>query len=196
MMLAQLLKKSPILLLALNLFACSIFTPPAPTPSAANIDKEEQAVYSFFVAENSRALILQDTSTNISGDNPQQTVDFIKSGLKGISSEVLDNFLERNKQPGQLSPTMNLGVDYVLLSREELAKITSQPNWGELLTEKYPGTHGYIIFSRAGFNNTLDQAVIYVGNVAGPLMGAGYYYLMEKQNGQWIMKEQIMAWIS
>ncbi len=91
---------------------------------------------------------------------------------------------------------MNLGVDYVLLSREDLMKISSQPDWGELLNEKYPGTHGYIIFSRVGFNNALDQAVIYVGNVGGPMMGAGYYYLMEKQNGQWILKDQVMAWIS
>ena len=195
-MLTQMFKKSPIFLLALNLLACSVLTPAGPAPRAVDVDKEEQAVYSFFVAENSRALILRDTSTNMSGDDPQQTVDFIKSGLKGVSDKTLDNYLERNKQPGQLSPTMNLGVDYVLLSREELVNISNQPNWGELLTEKYPGTHGYIIFSRAGFNNTLDQAVIYVGNVGGPMMGAGYYYLMEKQNGQWIMKEQIMAWIS
>jgi hypothetical protein len=196
MMFTQLINKSPILLLALNLLACSVFTPAAPTPSAADIEKEEQAVYSYFVAENSRALILQDTSTNMSSDDPQQTVDYIKSGLKGVSSETLDNYLERNKQSSQLSPNMNLGVDYVLLSREDLMKISSQPDWGELMNAKFPGTHGYIIFSRAGFNNTLDQAVIYVGNVAGPLMGAGYYYLMEKQNGQWLMKQQVMAWIS
>jgi hypothetical protein len=196
MMFTQLLKKSPILWLALNLLACSVFTPAIPTPRAADVDKEEQAVYSYFVAENTRALILQDTSTNMSSDDPQQTVDFIKSGLKGVSNEALDNYVKRNKQPGQLSSTMNLGVDYVLLSREDLAKISSQPNWGELLTEKYPGTHGYIIFSRAGFNNALDQAVIYVGNVGGPMMGAGYYYLMEKQNSQWLMKQQVMAWIS
>ena len=180
----------------LNLLACSVLTPPVPTPKAGDIDKEEQAVYSFFVAENSRALILQDTSTNISGDDPQQTGDFIKSGLKGLSRETLDSYLDRNKQPSQLSPTMNLGVDYVSLSREDLMKISSQPDWGELMNAKFPGTYGYIIFSRVGFNNTLDQAVIYVGNVGGPLMGAGYYYLMEKQNGQWIMKEQVMAWIS
>ena len=197
MILTKLLKKSPIVLLALNLIACSVLTPPAmPTPRAADIDKEEQAVYSYFVAENNKALILQDTSTNIANDDPQQTVDFIKSGLKGISTETLDNYLERNKQPSQLSPTMNLGVEYVLLSREDIMKISSQPDWGQLMNAKFPGTHGYIIFSRVGFNNTLDQAVIYVGNVGGPLMGAGYYYLMEKQNGRWIMKQQIMAWIS
>jgi hypothetical protein len=183
-------------LVALSFMACSVLTPAAPTPMAADIDKEEQAVYAYFVNNNSRALILQDTSTNIGGDDPQQTVEFIKSGLKGVSNEALDNYLERNKQPGQLSANMNLGVDYVLLSKDDLLKITSQPNWGELLSEKYPGTHGYTIFSRAGFNNSLDQAVVYVGSVGGPMMGAGYYYLMGKVNGLWDIKEQMMAWIS
>lgn len=153
-------------------------------------------MYAFFVNNNSRVLILQDTSTNIWGDDPQKMVEYIRSGLKGVSNETLDNYLERNKQPGQLSANMNLRVDYVLLSREELEKITSQPNWSELMTEKYPGTHGYTIFSRVGFNHGLDQAVIYVGSVGGPLMGAGYYYLMGKEKGQWEMKEQVMVWIS
>jgi hypothetical protein len=196
-MFTKLLKRSPILLLALSFMACSVLTPPAaPVPVAGDIDKEEQAVYSFFAQENSRALILQDTSTNIAGDSPQQTIEFIKSGFKDVSEETLDNYLERNGQPGQLSPDMHLGVDYVLLTKEDLANISSQPNWGQVLAEKYPGTRGYIIFSRVGFNNTLDQAVIYVGNVDGPLMGAGYYYLMEKQKGQWLVKDQVMAWIS
>jgi hypothetical protein len=28
------------------------------------------------------------------------------------------------------------------------------------------------------------------------LMGSGSYYLMEKQNGEWILKDQVMVWIS
>jgi len=91
---------------------------------------------------------------------------------------------------------MQIGVDYTIVTADDLQKITSQPNWGELLTEKYKGAHGYTIFSHVGFNNSLDQAVIYVGQVAGPLMGAGCCYLMEKQNGEWKIKEQAMVWIS
>jgi hypothetical protein len=195
-MFIKLLKKIALVLLVLNLFACS-FLAPAPTPAAADIEKEEQAVYSFFVHDaGGVALILQDTSSNISKDKPEQSIDFIKSGLKGISKETLDSYFARNAQPSQLSPNMNLGMDYVLLSAAELGKISSQPNWGELVSEKYPNSHGYTIFSRVGFNNSLDQAVIYVGNVAGPMMGAGFYYLMEKKNSKWILKEQINVWIS
>ena len=139
---------------------------------------------------------MQNTSTNISSDGPQQSIDYIKSGLQSISNETIDNYLARNTQPSPLSPDMNLGVDYVLLSADELAQITSQPNWNEVLNEQYPNSHGYTVFSRVGFNSSLDQAVIYIGNVAGPMMGSGFYYLMEKENGEWVIKEQVMAWIS
>jgi len=91
---------------------------------------------------------------------------------------------------------MKLDVDYILLSTEELSEITRQSNWGEVITQKYPGSYGYTMFSRVGFNNSLDQAIIYVGQMAAPLMGSGFYYLMEKKNGEWVIKEQVMAWIS
>jgi hypothetical protein len=103
--------------------------------------------------------------------------------------------MERNETPGQLSPDMQLGVDYVLLSEEELAEITSQQNWHEIMADKY-GSMGYTVFSRVGFNTSLDQAVLYVGDVQGPLMGAGYYYMLEKENGEWKLTGEIMVWIS
>jgi len=197
-MFIKLLKKAPIVLFTLNFIACSVFTPAsASTPTAADIEKEEQAVYAFFVSGNTgTAIILQDTSTNISSDDPQESIDYIKSGLQSISNETINNYLERNAQPGQLSPDMDLGVDYVLLSTDELSAIMGQADGWAVLNEKYPNSNGYTVFSRVGFNNSLDQAVIYVGNMAGPLMGSGFYYLMEKKNGEWVIKEQVMVWIS
>jgi hypothetical protein len=179
----------------LFVLACSTLVP-KPTPPAADVEKEEQAVYSFFVGAKGPVLILQDTSTNISEMTPQELRASLKSGFKNISKETVDSYLARNEQPSQLSPDMNLGVDYTLLPIDELAKISSQPNWGELLTKKYPGSHGYIVFSRVGFNNTLDQAVIYVANVGGPMMGSGSYYLLEKKNGAWLLMDQVNYWIS
>ena len=72
------------------------------------------------------AIILQDTSTNISSDDPQESIDYIKSGLQSISNETINNYMERNAQPGQLSLDMDLGVDYVLLSTDELSAIMGQ----------------------------------------------------------------------
>ena len=180
----------------LFILACSILTPQA-TPTEADFEKEEQVVYSFFIsAGEGPALILENTATGVSTGDVHQSLDYIKSGLPNLSKETLDNFLQRNAQPGPLSSEMDLNAEYVLLTTEELSEISGQPNWGELLAEKYPGSYGYTIFSRVGFNNSLDQAVIYVGSVGGPLMGSGFYYLMEKKNGEWVITEKIMMWIS
>jgi hypothetical protein len=190
------LRTALVFLLISASLACSLFTS-APAPSQAEMEKEEQAVYAVFVGRNKGpALILQDSSIGLSDDPPQQIIDNFKGGLPGISKETMDSFVERNTQPSQLSPDMQLGVEYVLLSEAELAEISSQANWHEVLREKYPGSESYTIFSRVGFNKSLNQAVLYVGDVAGPLMGAGYYYLLEKQNEEWTIKEQIMVWIS
>ena len=192
----NLLKRIPVALFTLSFTACSFLTPAA-TPSAADIEKEEQAIYSFFVGGGERTmLILQDTSADISANDPQKSLDYIRSGLPSLSDEALDNFVQRNQQSGPLAPDMELDVDYILLSTEELSEITRQSNWGEVITQKYPGSYGYTMFSRVGFNNSLDQAIIYVGQMAAPLMGSGFYYLMEKKNGEWVIKEQVMAWIS
>jgi hypothetical protein len=183
-------------MLMLFVLACSLFTP-SPAPSAADIEKEEQVIYSFFVGGNGgTVLILKETETNISPAEPKDIKDNIMSGFKNISRETVDSYLERNAEPSQLSPDMDLGTEYTLLTLEELSQITSQPNWQEVLNEKYPGSGGYTIFSRVGFNNTLDQAVVYVGHVAGPLMGTGFYNLLEKRDGEWKLMDQIMVWIS
>ena len=176
--------------------ACSQFVS-TPVPSQQDIEAEEQAVYAFFVsrAEGS-TVILQETSTGFPTDEPKQARDSMRSNFPRLSTQAVDTFMERNQGPTQLSPNMQLGVDYTLLSAKDLATISSQPNWYEILRDKYPGSNGYLIFSRVGFNSSLDQAVIYVGQVAGPLMGSGSYYLMEKQNGEWILKDQVMVWIS
>ena len=74
-MFIKLLKKALISLLALNFIACSLFTP-ASRPTAADIEKEKQAVYASFFGSNPETIvILQDTSTNISSDDIQQSID-------------------------------------------------------------------------------------------------------------------------
>lgn len=175
--------------------ACSLFTPKAPPPSPEDIEREEQAVYSFFVG-NQPALLLETTSIGFLDYTPEEVKKYIRSEMSGVSNEAIDNFLDRNAQSSQLSPDMDLGIEYVLLTKEELKDISSQPNWGEILSQRYPNTSGYKVFSRVGFNNTLDQAIISVGEVWGPLAGSGTCYLLEKQNGEWFLMEELMLWIS
>jgi len=194
-MLEKLFRTGLCITLFVILFACSAKSAPAPTN--AEVEREEQAVYSFFLGKGpGSVLILEQTSSSISDNEPDELRKLIKSNFADISNETVDSFVSRNSSPSKLSSNMNLGVEYHLLSRDELAEISSQPNWNEILQERYPNSGGYFILSHVGFNNTLDQAVIYVGWVGGPLMGSGSYYLMEKVNGEWLMMQESPSWIS
>lgn len=167
--------------------ACSTFTP-KPAPAQADIKKEEQAIYSLLLADaGDVALILRDVSTG----NPGQNKSDLKSYFEDISGETVNSFLERNSQPSQLSPDMQLGKEYILLAPDEFSAISSQPNWGKVLEEQYPASNGYRYFSHVGFNNSLDQALIYMGSGYGPLACSGDYYLFEAVNEEWIIKETI-----
>lgn len=122
-MLNQSFKKVLFASLTLLFLACSVFIPKPiiPPPSTADIEREEQAVYSFF-ASRDLVLILQDTATTVSDNDLQQTMDYVKSGLKGISNETISSYLNRNKGSSQLSPDMDLGVSYTLISPDELKR--------------------------------------------------------------------------
>jgi hypothetical protein len=195
---AKFLRTALALLLVSMFTACSSFQS-VPEPSQADIEKEEQAVYaSFFKGNSETIVILQDTSTQwlpSSSEDLKQRLDYIASGLPSASKETLDTYFENNRQPSQLSPDMQLGIHYILLSAEEFSTVMNQPNGWDAFYEKYSPS-GYMQFSRVGFNKTLDQAIVYVGSIPGPLMGSGNYYLLEKKDGQWMIKEQVLAWVS
>ena len=161
---------------------------PTPVVSQADIEKEKQAVYASFFKNYSGTVIFQeDTSTGFlpsSSNELEQRMAYISSDLPSASKETLNDFLERNRrQPSQLSSDMQLGIRYILLSTEELSAIIDQPNGWDVFHEKYSPS-GYMQLSQVGFNETLDEAIVYVGSVPGPMMGSGNYYLMEKKGGQ------------
>ena len=175
--------------------------PQTPTPviSQADLEKEEQAIYASFLKNNLEPIVIQkDTSTEwlpSSEEELKQRMEYITSGLPNASNETLDNFFQRNRQSTQLSPDMQLNIHYVLVSAEEFSAVMDKPNGWEAFYKKYSPS-GYMQFSRVGFNNTLDQAIIYVGVIPGPMMGSGNYYLLEKKAGQWSIREQVLAWVS
>lgn len=184
------LKAAIVFFLYLQTLGCSSGSAPA-----ENVQREEEKIYALFFGEGPQtAVILQQTSTSFELDS-QQSVAYIREGLTGLSDETFSNFIERNQQPTDLSPQMQIGTNYILLGNDELNEIMAQSNGWERFNEKFPNS-GYTQFSHVGFNTKMDQAFVYVGRMAGPLMGYGSYYLLEKQGGSWVIKEELMAWIS
>jgi hypothetical protein len=65
-----------------------------------------------------------------------------------------------------------------------------------LFYERYPNTPGITTLSRVGFNEPLDQALVYIGTMSHWKAGVGYYVLLSKVNGSWLVEQQVMTWIS
>lgn len=163
-----------------------------PSSQSDGIGSDEHAVYALFFAENAGITVLrQETATDTSMRSPQETADFVRSGLPTISDETIDDYLKSNEQVDQLPADMNIGVAYHLLSSAEWAELSPQSDWGSVLKERYPSTDGFMSFSRVGFNAAHDQALLYVGKLYGPMAVEAGYYALEKQDGQWRIVGQL-----
>jgi hypothetical protein len=194
------MKKSCLLLLAVLLAACSTPTP-APTLPAADVDTEEIAVYAalFGAMYPGQPLALMDqTATGPGGTgDTASTLEYALGQMTGVAPETAASFTVRNEAAHPLDPEMALGIQFVLLSESDLRDIfnVNQDGWA-MFYSRYPNTPGMTTVSRVGFNDTLDQALVYVGTQSHWLAGAGYIVLMKKVDGVWTIDQQVMTWIS
>jgi hypothetical protein len=194
-------KKYLLALLIVVLAACTGTPVPSSMPSTAQITAEEQAVYTAVLQKlysASRYVIMDTTATNpVSVEGMTSILDRAMQDLHSVDLVTADSFRVRNDAAYPVLPDMQLGSGYVLLTQSEMSLIFSQNRDGwQFFYEQHPDAPGITTLSRVGFNNTLDQALVYVGTMSHWLAGAGYYVLLKKVNGSWIVDQQMMTWIS
>jgi len=174
---------------------------PLPTPSTGQIDTEQQAVYAFLLSnlyQHREYVIMDTTSTGVTGvENTTQTLDYVLQNMHSVDSGTVVSFRSRNDAAYPISPDMNIGGPYTLLSQAGRQKIfgENQSGW-EIFYERYPQAPGITTLSRVGFNNSLDQALVYIGTQSNWLAGSGYYILLKKLDGAWSIDQRVMTWIS
>ena len=62
--------------------------------------------------------------------------------------------------------------------------------------KRFPGSPGILTFSRVGFSEDGAQALFYVADRCGGLCGGGFYVVMQKRSGHWLIEKEIEMWIS
>ncbi len=194
-------KKLLIVSFAAVLAACASNPSPAPTPSSGQIDLEQQAVYAVLLHSlysSSSFVIMDTTATSPSGVGDTASIlDNILQNMHGVDADTADSFRVRNGASYPVGPRMDLGTPYVLLTRDQMTQLFNQNQDGwQLFYEQYPGAPGITTISQVGFNNTFDQALVYVGTMSHWLAGAGYFVLLDKVNGAWVVNQKVMSWIS
>ena len=170
-------------------------------PSTVKIDSEQTAVYAFLLSSSYQHhgyVIMDTTSTGPTGvDGTVQSLDYVQQNMHGVDSATLASFKARNDQAYPISPDMDLGNPYTLLSEAARQKIFGQNQSGwEIFYARYPQAPGITTLSRVGFNNALDQALVYLGTQSNWLVGSGNYILLKKVDGAWTVDQRVMTWIS
>lgn len=176
------------------------------TPYSAP-EAEEYAVYSALIqavfidpykdADRPELIVIDDeTSLGPTGPTLAETLKFVQVDLPGLTDEVVQDFAARNQQTYPLEPLLTLSVKNVLISQEELNTIFKNQDGWDIFYSKFPNSQGRMTLSCVGFNPEKDMALVYVGNQSYWLAGAGFYVLLEKVAGQWIVKSKTITWIS
>lgn len=117
---------------------------------------------------------------------------------QALRGGLLDDYFEQNKDRGPLSKSFTTALPKIWLSEEEkdaLFKNYKQGAW-QVLFSRYPGSLSFMGFSRVGFNDKRDTALLYSSVSCGALCGSGDYLLLKKVSGKWILTRIYMAWIS
>ena len=169
---------------------------PQPDP-----DVEEYAVYNdllkaeFKGDEIDQVLIIDHTRVNNTKLMEQDLAAFHEH--TPLAPELVASFKERNQEAYPLKPILDFGMEYQLLTQEEvdeLCLLDEASGW-KLFYEKYPDTVGFIHLSRVGFNADFSQALVCIAHFhyQQPLLGG--YYLMTRQDGRWVI-DSGLEWIT
>lgn len=191
-----------LLILFLLGAGCAPASTALPTPTAPDIEAEEEAVYAalfdqMYGEPQMLVLMAVTETTPMSVENTDSTLEYVLSQMSDVAEETVAGFRSRNDAAYPLRPDMDLGLPYVLLTRDQFNEIfdVNTSGWDVFYT-RYPNSPGLTSVSRVGFNADFTQALVYIGTQSHWLAGSGHYVLLEKTDGKWQVEQQVMTWIS
>lgn len=166
-------------------------------PNAIEVEESEKyAVYSAvlkdsFVKNESSPeplTISNETSFYENADYLKETpfeerIQDFKKYYPSVSEETFVNYESKQVSPSEIRPRFNIPVEYVLVDAKKIKE-----------SEGYAAV-GMVKLSQVGFNRDKTQAFVYIEYFC-PLCGFGNYILLEKENGNWKVKETFGGWVS
>jgi hypothetical protein len=170
----------------------------------ANPEIEKYAVYAaliknMYLEEGVKLLVITEATGCVTPSDDKETENYFIEKLPELSPETLDDFRHQSRQCRTLSGKFELPVKYVLITGKDLQPLNAE---GEIVGfwqrfyARYPDSSGLLSFSNVGFNREMTQALVSTTRGCGGLCGAGYYVLLRKERGQWIVRYEVTAWIS
>ena len=129
-----------------------------------------------FSKEEAQVLVVDSTSGDALSE--AQISNIIQS-YPEIQMETLYNFNQRNMNPIAIKTIPN--VNFVDYGSPNIVK------GGKVLN---------IWLSQVGYNDSHTRAVVSVGTLSAPLVGAGYLVYLIKISSHWVIQDRFLLWIS
>ena len=198
-----------------SLFSCGVATvalsllipitePPhadAVAPFGAREVQVLSALINHGLAPDTPTIVIAERTT---GDpaavaSDEETVMAIVEEL-GIPRATLDDWSLRNVAPQLIDRPLDLQVSYQMLSESGLSEIFSdvepQDGWTAFFT-RYAGAPGILRVSRAGFDDSLSHALVYIEHQCGAECGAGrLIHLAQMSDGAWDVRQGAVVWMT
>lgn len=117
-----------------------------------------------------------------------------KRQLSQLQSSTLKSYKLRNRKSVELKN--NFGVNPIVnLISKDLPDFMNDRCY-EDFAEKF-GAKFRIAFSRVGFNKKKNQALIHVQYKpnSNSKYAAGNYFLLSKEDGNWVIKQRVQSWV-
>lgn len=115
-------------------------------------------------------------------------------GLKLIDSTMYSDFIKKNQTKIAVDTIRDFVGSISYLSDNEIEKIFQNRGW-ETFRNIY-GDRPLVRLSRPGINVKRGRAFIYIESSTDGLAGIGMYVILEKFNGNWVVKEWMEVWES
>ncbi len=158
--------------------------------------EDEYAVYSAILndvkRENKVIVVTDQTTQGFAGGS-----DFTDDNKVSVQyNEAFTNHNEKNKKRQKLTNDFNSTVKTVIISIKDKEKLLHGNYRRVKAYTKYANAYTFIEFSRVGFNEEHNKAVLYFGTTCGPLCGGGNRVFLEKVNGKWVIIKTEGLWVS
>ena len=164
------------------------------------IPDNEYEVYSSVILNKyphpaNKIVIYQLTSNQTICYNYDCFQNFKNYSLKNYSI-LVDDYKNKNAKVYKLENKFSIPQTVILISRKELNEIFQNETGWDAFYEKYPDSPGIFSISRVGFNSDQTQAILYFGYQRGFVWGEGYRIFLTKDEGKWMVKEEVLIWVS
>ncbi|MDD5736776.1 MAG: hypothetical protein PHH20_00615 [Candidatus Omnitrophica bacterium] len=176
--------------------------PETPKPVSETLTRDEYAVYRDIMSaefEGRGTTIVKEKTFaphNEAGINSEIRGKMEEEFGKQLKEGLVDGFIAVNLKPAMINQDI-LGFKgaKVLSAEAEKEVFPSDQTYYEDFRSRYPSPARMVEFSRVAFDGKMETAVAYFGKMFyDEKESVGYYVLLRKARGKWVIDKRITAW--